>query len=225
MVDDALQRGAGREDVAAVADVEMREPGARYIDFLMPGLIGLNLMGSGLWGIGFGIVLMRSKKLLKRFAATPMRRSDFLLALILSRLFLLVAEVAFLVAFGWVLFDVAVRGSIAALAAVSVLGSVAFTGIALVVAARVQTIEVASGVMNLVMIPMWLFCGAFFSYHRFPEALHPLIRLLPLTAIIDALRSIMNEGATLLSSWSEVLVLVGWAALSFVLALRLFRWQ
>ena len=220
-----LQAAAGRRDPLAGRDEHVSEPGARYIDFLIPGLIGLNLMGSGMWGIGFMVVQMRTTKLLRRFAATPMRRSEFLLSLMLSRLIFLVLEMVLLVAFGWIAFDVAVRGSLLDLTLVSLLGSLAFTGIALLTAARARTIESASGIMNLVMVPMWLVSGSFFSYERFPEALQPVIRALPLTALNDALRIVMNEGRPLGATWVELLNLAAWSALSLAVALRIFRWQ
>ena len=220
-----LQRAAGRTDPLDGREQLVSEPGARYIDFLIPGLIGLNLMGSGMWGIGFMVVQMRTTKLMRRFAATPMRRSEFLLSLMLSRLVFLVLEVALLVAFGWIAFDVAVRGSLLDLTIVSLLGSLAFTGIALLTAARAKTIESASGIMNLVMVPMWLLSGAFFSYSRFPDALQPAIRALPLTALNDALRMVMNEGRPLGATWLELLNLAAWSVLSLAVALKIFRWQ
>lgn len=224
-VDDLLQRARGRADVAAVADERITEQGSRYVDFLMPGLIGLNVMSSSMWGIGFAVVTLRTRKLLKRFAASPMRRSDFLLSLMLSRLVFLVLEVVVLVAFGWLLFDVAVRGSLFTLAAVAVVGSLSFTGLSVLVAARAQSIETASGLMNLMTIPMWLCSGSFFSYARFPEALQPAIRALPLTALNDALRAVMNEGAGLVALPVELGVLAFWGVLSFGIALRIFRWR
>jgi ABC-type multidrug transport system permease subunit len=210
---------------AAPRDELVSEPGARYIDFVIPGLIGLNLMGSGIWGVGFVIVTMRTQKLLRRFAVTPMRRSDFLLSVMLSRLAFLVGEVALIVVFGWLAFGVVVHGSLVELTFVVLLGAVAFSGIALLTAARTRTLESANGVMNLVMVPMWLLSGSFFSYERFPEVLHPVIRALPLTACNDALRAVMNEGRPLAGCTVELLVLAAWTVVSFAVALRIFRWQ
>jgi len=224
-VDDALQRALGRPDRLAARDERVAQPGNRYIDFLIPGLVGLNLMGSGMWGLGFAVVQARTRKLLKRFAATPMRRSHYLLSFMLSRLIGLVLEVAVVVGFGWLLFGVAVRGSIVGLAVVSLLGSLTFAGIGLLVAARPTTIEGVSGWMNLVQLPMWLLSGSFFSYERFPAVAHPFIRALPLTALNDALRAVINEGAPLAAHWQAVGVMVAWGAVSFALALKLFRWQ
>jgi ABC-type multidrug transport system permease subunit len=224
-VDDALQRAFGRRDVAETRDQTVIEPGARYIDFLIPGLIGLNLMGSGMWGLGFALVQARNRKLLKRLAATPMRRSHFLLSFMISRLVFLSFEVFAVVVFGWVVFGVAVHGSIVNVAIIALIGSLSFAGVGLLVASRPKTIEGVSGMMNLVMLPMWLLSGTFFSYSRFPDFLQPAIKALPLTALNDALRAVMNDGAPLRSIWVAVAVLGGWGLVSFVVALKIFRWQ
>ena len=224
-VDDALQRAAGRRDPLRPRDGPVTEPGSRYIDFLLPGLLGLNLMGTSMWGLGFSIVNARTKKLLKRLAATPMRRGEYLLAQMLARLVFLVFEVAVLVGFGRLAFGVEVRGSLAALALVSLLGAASFAGLGLLVSSRTRTIEGVSGLMNLVMLPMWLLSGTFFSWERFPEALHPFIRALPLTALNDALRGVMTEGRPLPALGFELGVLLVAGAVSFLVAVRVFRWQ
>lgn len=223
--DAVLQRALGRADVAAVHDVAVTEAGSRYIDFLIPGLIGLNLMGSSMWGLGFVLVNARIRKLLKRFAATPMRRSHYLLSFIFSRMIFMVLELTFLVGFGYLVFDVALKGSVVALGVVGTAGGMCFLGMAVLVAARPRSIEAVSGWMNFVQLPMWLLSGSFFSYERFPEALWPAIRLLPLTALNDALRAVMGQGASLWDCASQLLVLTAWGVLSFVVALRVFRWQ
>ena len=225
LVDDVLQRGGGRTDIVKVAEEKVTEPGARYVDFLVPGLIGMNLMGSGLWGLGFTIVIARSRKILKRFAATPMRRSHYLLSFMFSRLVFLVLEVAALIVFAWLVFDFTVRGSWTTVALITVLGGFTFSGIGLLVAARPTTIEGVSGLMNLVMLPMWLLSGTFFSSERFPEMFQPFIKALPLTALNDLLRAVMNEGASLSSNWISIAVLLAWFVISFVVALKIFRWQ
>ena len=223
--DAALQREAGRVDVKDVALREMTEKGSRYIDFLVPGLLGMNLMGTGMWGIGFSIVTARSRGLLKRLVATPMRKRHYLLGQMIGRMVFLLPEVVVLVGFAHVAFGVPVNGSIAALALVTVLGATAFTGIGLLVAARPRTIEGVSGLMNFVMLPMWIFSGVFFSPSRFPDAMLPAIRLLPLTALNDALRAVMIDGAPLQQVARELCVVSVWGALAFVAALRLFRWR
>jgi ABC-type multidrug transport system permease subunit len=225
LADRAIQRAAGRTDPVASSDELMREPGSRYIDFLIPGLLGMNLMGSAIWGLGFAIVDARRKKLMKRLIATPMPRAYYLLSFILSRLLLLVIEVGALVGFGWVVFHVPLRGSGIELATLCVLGSLSFSALGLLISSRVQTIEAASGLMNLVMMPMWIVSGVFFSAQRFPELLQPVIKALPLTALIDALRANMLQGAGFAQIAPEIGILSAWLIVCFVLALSLFRWR
>ena len=224
-VDDALQSAAGRRNVVETTTVPSSEPGARYIDFLIPGLLGMNLMNSGMWGIGFALVEMRQRKLLKRFVATPMRRTDFLMALASSRLVLMIIELGLLLGFGVIAFHMRVAGSLLAILLVSALGAISFGGLGLLTASRAQKIESVSGLINLVMMPMWIFSGVFFSYERFPAIIHPFIKALPLTALNDSLRAIILQGATLTSQALPIAVLVIWGGLSFVLALRWFRWS
>lgn len=225
MVDDVLQRAAGRSDVREVQSRELTEKGSRYIDFLVPGLLGMNLMGTGMWGIGFYVVQARSKKLLRRLVSTPMRRSHFLVSQITGRLVFLVLEVAVLVAFARIVFDVPLRGSLFALAAVSLLGAMTFGGLGLLVASRPRTIEGVSGLMNFVMLPMWIGSGTFFSTSRFPDAIQPLLQALPLTAVNDALRAVMLEGTSLIGIWDELAISGLWTVASFALAVVAFRWS
>jgi ABC-2 type transport system permease protein len=223
-VNDALQSAAGRKDIVATKAAISSEPGSRYIDFLIPGLLGMNLMNSGMWGIGFALVDMRQRKLLKRFVGTPMRRGDFLLAIMTSRLLLMVIEIGLLLMFGALFFHMRVLGSVFSIALLGGLGSLTFGGVGLLTASRAQKIESISGLINLVMMPMWIFSGVFFSYQRFPAVIHPLIKALPLTALNDALRASILEGTPLLHQWPRLLTLGLWGVISFVLALKWFRW-
>jgi ABC-type multidrug transport system permease subunit len=224
-VDDALQRGSGRRDPVPVKDQQVSEPGSRYVDFVVPGLLGMNLMGSGIWGLGFAIVDARRKKLLKRMIATPMSRTQFLASFVLSRLTMLIIEVGALVGFAVLVFGVPLRGSPLSLLAICLLSALAFGALGLLLASRTQTIEGASGLMNLVMLPMWIFSGVFFSSTRFPDALQPFIQALPLTAVNDALRASMLEGAGLTRLAPELAIIAVWLVVSFLLAVRLFRWR
>jgi ABC-type multidrug transport system permease subunit len=224
-VDAALQRAAGRADAFQPVERPVEAVGSRYIDWLVPGLLGMNIMGTGMWSVGFSIVNARMKKLLKRLVATPMSRAHYLLSHVFSRFAFLTLEASVLVAFGWLAFGVAVHGSIGALAAICVLGAMCFGGIALLISARARTIEGVSGLMNLVMVPMWIFSGVFFAATNFPDVMQPAIQLLPLTALVDALRGVMNEGLSLVAVRSELAILATWGAVSFALSLRLFRWQ
>lgn len=223
--DAALQSASGRRDVFSATNILVVEQGSRYVDFLVPGLLGMNLMGTGIWGIGFSIVNARLKKLLKRLVATPMRKSDFLMSQFLFRLIFLVVEVALLIVFAWLVFDVRVRGSIALFSLICLLGGTAFAGIGLLVASRARTIEAVSGIANLVMVPMWICSGVFFSYERFPDTAKIFIRALPLTALNDALRAVMNDGATLLQVAPQMANLIAWTVVTYLLGLKIFRWQ
>jgi ABC transporter DrrB family efflux protein len=224
-VDAALQRAAGRADVFTADSAEVTEPGSRYVDFLVPGLLGMNLMGTGMWGIGFSLVVARNGNLLKRFVAAPVRRGDLLAAQLLSRLLFLVPEAGALLGFAYLLLGVPLRGSLLLLGFVSLLGAVAFSGLGLLTAARPRTIEGVSGLMNLVMVPMWVLSGIFFATDRFPDWLQPFVQALPLTALNDALRAVMLDGASLGPLAPDLLNLAVWGGVSFVLALRLFRWH
>jgi ABC-2 type transport system permease protein len=221
---DTLEAAVGRIDKLQVVSSASSEPGSRYIDFLIPGLIGMSLMNSGMWGVGFSLVDMRQRKLLKRFLATPMRRSDFLLAVMSSRLVLMVIEVGLLLVFGMMVFHMPVAGSFVSLAILGSIGAIAFGGVGLLTACRAQKVESVSGLINVVMMPMWIFSGVFFSYEHFPTAALPFIKALPLTALNDALRAIILEGASLPSQSARLLILALWGGVSFVLALRWFRW-
>ena len=223
-VNEAMQTAAGRKDNVPTAAVTSSEPGSRYIDFLIPGLLGMNLMNSGMWGIGFALVDMRQRKLLKRFVGTPMRRTDFLMALASSRLILMIIEVGLLLVFGVLFFHMRVLGSVASIALIAALGSLTFGGVGLLTASRAQKIESVSGLINLVMMPMWIFSGVFFSYERFPAMIQPFIKALPLTALNDALRASILEGTPILHQWPRLLIMILWGGVSFALALKWFRW-
>ncbi|MFN2442568.1 MAG: ABC transporter permease [Thermoanaerobaculia bacterium] len=221
----ALQQAAGRVDPVPIQLVSRQQAGGRYIDFLIPGLLGMNLMGTGMWGVGFSIATARMQKLLKRLVATPMRKSSYLLSHILSRLIFLVLEVVVLVGFAWWVFDVAIRGSLVTFALISLLGALSFSALGLLTASRTQTIEGVSGLMNLIMLPMWILSGVFFSTERFPDVIQPFIQALPLTALNDALRAVMNQGLPIQAILGELGILLAWGTISFAVALRIFRWR
>jgi ABC-2 type transport system permease protein len=224
-VDAALQAAAGRRDAFTPERREVVEPGARYVDFLVPGLLGMNLMGTGMWGIGFSLVVARNGNLLKRLIAAPVRRSHLLAAQLTSRLLFLVPEAGALLLFAHLVLGVPVRGSVILLIALSLLGALTFSGLGLLAAARPRTIEGVSGLMNLVMVPMWIFSGIFFSTERFPAGLQPFVQALPLTALNDSLRAVMLDGSGVGSIVHELGLLALWGVLSFAVALKVFRWQ
>src|SRR4051812_40307704 len=224
-VDDLVQRAAGRRDLRAVADEPVHERGARYIDFLIPGLLGMNLMSGSMWGIGWVIVNMRVRRLLKRLLAAPMRRSHLLIAQGLARLLLLPVEVAVILIFARLAFDVRLAGSLLALAAICVAGAASFAGIAVLVSSRAPNNETGGGLMNVVMLPMFVLSGVFFSSSHFPALMQPLITALPLTALNDGLRAVIVDGGGLTAVGGPLAVLGVWGVVCFLLGLRLFRWS
>jgi ABC-type multidrug transport system permease subunit len=225
MVDQAIQKAAGRQDPVRVAETRISEKGSRYIDFVIPGLLGMNLMGSGIWGIAFSIVTARNKRLLKRLMATPMSRAHYLSSYLISRLLFLIFEVASLLGFAALIFGVPMRGSLVTLSLVCLVASVSFGALGLLISSRARTTEGVSGITNLVMMPMWIFSGVFFASSNFPKAVQPIIHALPLTAVNDALRANMLEGATLSQILPQMGIVALWGIASFVAALKLFRWR
>jgi ABC-2 type transport system permease protein len=227
VVDDVLQRAEGRTDPTPVADDRVTEPGARYIDFLVPGLVGVNLMSSSMWGIGYVIVEMRTKRLVKRMLATPMRKADFLVSFVLMRALFVLIEVPILYGFGALAFGVHITGSIALIVALSLAGAFSFAGLGLLISSRAENTQTVGGLMNLVMMPMFVCSGVFFSTARFPDSVQPALRAMPLTMLNDALRAVTNEGAGLAApvvTWA-IVVLLAWGLVSFVTAIKIFRWR
>jgi ABC-2 type transport system permease protein len=224
-VDGVLLRAQAGKAVPEPNDQYETEPGSRYIDFLLPGLVGMNLMGGGLFGIGFVIVDMRVRRLFKRLLATPMRRTDFLLALLISRLVFLIPEMTMLLLVGRLGFGVPMRGDAVSLIVIILAGVAAFDALGLLIACRTEKTETVSGLINLCMLPMYLLSGTFFSSKRFPDAIQPLIQALPLTQVNDALREVMLEGSSVLDVWWRVLILLGWTVIGGGLALKWFRWR
>ena len=225
VVDNALKRAAGREDPFTAREQPVVVPGSRYIDWLIPGIIGTGLMANGMWGVGFSIVQVRMRKVLKRMSASPMRRHHFLGAQLLARLAILVPEVTVPIGFGVLAFGMPVNGSVPAIAVVILLGAMAFSAIGLLFATRARTFEGISGLMNIGMLPMWVLSGVFFSSSNFPDAIQPFVQALPLTALNDALRAVILEGSSLQAIGGELAILTAWLVIPFAVALKIFRWQ
>ena len=225
LTDDILQRANGRHDVVPIREVTISEKGSRYIDFFVPGLLGMNIMGSSIWSLAFAIVTQRNKKLLKRLAATPMSRLHYLMSFVLSRLVFLGVELAVLLGFGTLILGVPIRGSLVTLVAVAFVGAAAFGAIGLLVSSRSRTVEGVSGLTNFVMLPMWIFSGVFFSSSNFPAAIQPVVQALPLTALVNGLRAIMLQGAGFGGVLPQLAVLGAYLVVCLTVALKIFRWQ
>jgi ABC-type multidrug transport system permease subunit len=225
IVDRAIQAAAGRKDPVTTKDSLVSEPGSRYIDFLVPGMIGMGLMNGGMWGMVFSIVDTRRRKLLKRIVATPMPRHYYLLSFLYWRLILLPFEVGIPLGFGILVFGVPMRGSWIELVILCLLGAFTFGSLGLLISSRARTIEAASGIMNLVQLPMWILSGVFFSAQRFPDIAQPFIKALPLTALNDALRANILQGTSLLHMGPEIAAMGICLVISFGVALKIFRWR
>lgn len=225
LADRAIQIAAGRRDPVSAANDLVHETGSRYIDFVIPGLLGMNLMGSAMWGLGFSIVDARQKKLLKRMVAAPMPRWQYLMAYLLSRLVMLAIEVVVLLGFARIVFGVPFRGPLAQLGLICILTSLTFSALGLLVASRARTMEAVSGLMNLVMLPMWILSGVFFSASRFPGFMQPIVDALPLTAAIGAMRGNMLQGVPISQMMPLIGIMLFWCLVPFAVSLRIFRWR
>jgi ABC-type multidrug transport system permease subunit len=225
VVDDALKQASGHRDPWHAKEELIEVPGSRYVDWLIPGIISLGIMNNGLWSIGFMTVQARLRKLLKRLAASPMEKRDFLMAPVLARLTFLAPEVAVPLVFGAFAFGMPIRGSIFSIGAVALTGALMWGALGLLMGSRVRTFEAASGLMNLISVPMWVMSGVFFSASNFPDAVQPFIQVLPLTALVDALRRVILEGASLAAIWTELAIMGTWTLVPFAIALRIFKWR
>jgi ABC-type multidrug transport system permease subunit len=225
IADHAVQTASGQHDAVSTGNQLVHEKGSRYIDFVVPGLLGMNLMGPAIWGLGFAIVEARQKKLLKRLVASPMPKWQYLSSFILSRLLMLAVEVVVFLGFAAIAFGVPFRGSIWQLGVLCILISLSFSALGLLTASRAKTMEAASGLMNLVMLPMWILSGVFFSASRFPAVIQPFVRALPLTAAIDTLRGNMLQGLGMSQMLPQVVILLAWLVVPFAVSLKIFRWR
>jgi ABC-type polysaccharide/polyol phosphate export permease len=224
-----VEAALGRATQGAAPGALVAEPldgrGVRYVDWFVPGLLGLSVMSTSIWAIGFAFVEARQKLQLKRFLVTPVKRSSFLFSFVLARCALLVFEVALLLFFARLVLHVPFRGSYASFFVIALVGALVFAGIGVLLGSRSRTPESAAGLINLTMMPMGLCSGVFFSYERFSEVLQPLIRLLPLTAFVDALRAVALEGAPLAEQGGRLRLLLLWGGLAFWVGRVIFRWK
>lgn len=225
VVDDALKRAVGRAEPWQAKEDLVEIPGSRYVDWLIPGIISLGIMNNSLWSIGFMTVQARLRKLLKRLAASPMHKHDFLMAPVIARLVFLGPEVAVPLLFGWIAFNMPIRGGALSIALVAIAGALMFGSLGLLLGSRARTFEAASGLMNLLSVPMWVLSGVFFAAANFPNAVQPFIQALPLTALVDAMRGVVLEGAGLSSLWREFAIIGTWTVVPFAIALKIFKWR
>jgi ABC-type multidrug transport system permease subunit len=199
--------------------------GTRYIDFLVPGLIAMGVMMSCMWGVSYAIIERRSKKLLRRMVATPMKRSNFLTALIAVRILMNFVEAGLLFLFAWLAFNITIQGNVAALFALFIAGNFAFAGIAIFISSHTAKTEIGNGLINAISMPMMVLSGVFFSYHNFPEWSIPVIQKFPLTMMADGIRSVMIEGAGFAEVALPIIILSATGLVFFTAGMKIFRWH
>jgi ABC-2 type transport system permease protein len=224
-----LSNIVGKGEVISAKAISEIKPltvtGTRYIDFLVPGLITMGVMMSSMWGISYGIIEKRSKKLLRRLVATPMKKSHFLIALITVRILMNFIESSVLLIFALFAFKMSIQGSISALILTYLAGNIAFAGIAVFASSHTSNTEVGNGLINFVVFPMMVLSGIFFSYQNFPDWSLPVIKNLPLTMLTDGVRSIINEGAGYHEVALPILILLSVGVLFFTAGLKIFKWH
>ncbi len=198
--------------------------GTRYIDFLIPGLLAMGIMSSCLWGISYGLIEKRSKKLLRRLVATPMKKSLFMLTMFISRFVFAILETIALLTFAYFVFDVTIQGSMIAFAAILISGSFFFMGLSILLASRTDNTQVGNGFISAITMPMMLLSGIFFSYSNFPDIIIPIIKYLPLTIFADSLRSIINEGYGFTDVLQPLLILSLTGLATFFAGLKIYKW-
>ena len=200
------------------------EVGTRYIDFLIPGLLSMGIMMSLMWGVSYGLIDKRNKKLIRRMVATPMNKSEFLISHFMARFILSFVESALLFLFAWLYFDINIYGSLIALLFIIIAGNIAFSGMAILISSRTSNTEVGNGLINAVVTPMMVLSGIFFSYHNFPDWAIPFIKVLPLTMLADGIRSVFIEGAVLSDVYSQIISLTGIGSIFFIIGLKIYKW-
>lgn len=202
--------------------VETRDLG--YIDFLVPGIVGMTIMQLGLFGVAFGFVQLKRTGALRRLFATPTSPAYFLSAQVLSRLIIGVAQVAILFGVG-IWFGLQMFGDYLSLLVIVLIGSAIFLAVGFAIAGWAKNEDQAAPVANLVSLPMMFLSGVFFPRDAMPDFLAAITQFMPLTYVNEALRAIVNEGAGLLSLGPQLLGMGVWVVITFVLAVMMFRWE
>ncbi|TGL51986.1 ABC transporter permease [Leptospira wolffii] len=210
---------------AASSIRKLDSKGTRYIDYLVPGMLAMGVMNSCLWGVGWNLIEMRMKKLLRRMSATPMNKLSFVLSFFFTRLAVTVVESIIFLTFTFTVFDNAFFGSPIAAILIFLTGNFAFACIGIFVGSRAQSSQVGNGLVNAVTFPMMVLSGIFFSYKNFPEVVLPVVRHLPLTLMADSLRATFIEGAGIGDALYSCVFLIGIGLVFLGAGVRIFRWS
>ena len=223
-VNDLIERSLGRKDIIQTENSYIKAHGLRYVDFLIPGLLGLSIMTSSLFGVGMTIVSNRKENLLKRYLATPMKPYEYITSHIIGRYITLLAEFASVMLTGFIVFKFKVAGSFLSYVILSMLGAASFTAIALLCASRTRSIPVVAGFTNLITLTSMMLSGVFFSVNNLPTWLARISSFLPLTALNNSLRKIALEGLSIMDLGFEVSVLGVYLLISTILSIKAFKW-
>jgi ABC-2 type transport system permease protein len=202
----------------------LTQKGNRYIDFLIPGLLALGAMNSLLWGISYALIEMRSKKLMRRMVATPMKKSEFLISFFVARLSIAIIEALILCTFAYFYFRISLQGSFLALATIFLAGNIAFSGLAILISSRTANSRIGTGLINMVTMPMMILSGIFFSYYNFPDFAIPIIQKMPLTMMADSMRAVFIEGAGIKQIAVNSSVLTALGTCCFLIGLKIYKW-
>jgi ABC-2 type transport system permease protein len=225
LVTQARMRG-GPQPQQIPADIETpgRARSRNYAAFLVPGLVGLNLLSTGLFAVGMVTVAYREKGKYRRLAVTPLPKWVFLAGQITQRVTSVALQTALLLLAAWLGFGITNQGSYLLFAVLVVFGTATFIAMGFALSSFASTVEVYGAVSNLAFFPMMLLSGVYFRLDNAPQWLQNAVFVLPLSPYLRALRAVFNDGATLEGHFGGLAVVAAWAALSFVFAVKRFRW-
>lgn len=197
----------------------------RFIDFLLPGLIGMSIMQMSLFSVAFTFVQMKNRGILRRLLATPARPASFLAGQVVTRLMVSLLQTLVLLGIAVIFFDVNIAGSLGAILVLALIGGTVFISLGFAISGWARSEEVAAPLANIVALPMMFLSGVFFPREALPGGLSAVADFLPLSFLADALRAVTVDGEVLWSQWGEVAGLAAWMTISFFIAVRLFRWE
>jgi ABC-2 type transport system permease protein len=218
------QKLGGYTPLITLQEKSVQSHQLRYIDFLLPGILGMTLMFVGIQG-GLPIIQQRQAHIIKRLGSTPLHRSMLVMGDIVFRLIVVMLSAALIIIVGRLVFNVAMVGNWLSLFGMVLLGSLVFVDLSYLIAAFVKTQESAIPIINIVNLPMMILSGTFFSVANMPAFIEPVVKVLPLTYLNDALRQIMVAGTPLYPMTTDIIILAIWAIVSLVVTVRFFRWD
>jgi len=213
------------EGPIAIEESSVSSEDIAYIDYFIPGILAMSLMNSGVIGLSTAFVIYRERGILRRIKVTPFPLTSFILARVLSQVLVAIAQSLILIALGWAIFGLEIRGNPLLILGVITLGSLAFLAIGFAISGFARNAETAASYANLITFPMLFLSGVFFPIDSAPSWLQPITKVLPLSYLVDGLREPMMRGHGIGSIWIDLLVLVATFAVAMAFAIRFFRWD